>query len=141
MKAKEYLQQLQQLDVAIDQKIKELNDLRAMLTTVGSFNYSKVPVQGSSSEDSPYVKVIDKIIDLEIIINSEIDRFVDKKHQVIHQIQQLEDTKYMNLLYKRYVEYKQLDLIAIEMNYTYQYTKELHTYALQEFESTYPNLP
>lgn len=140
MKAKEYLQQLKRLDTVINQKIKELGDLRSMSTSAGGFDYSKERVQSSPSGDAPFVKLIGRIIDLEEEINAEIDAFVDKKHEIINQIQALKDDKFIDLLYKRYVEYKRLEVISVEMNYTYQYTKELHGYALQEFERTYPNL-
>ena len=140
MKAKEYLQQLKRLDTVINQKIKELGDLRSMSTGVGGFDYSKERVQSSPSGDAPFVKLIGRIIDLEEEINAEIDAFVDKKHEIINQIQALKDDKFIDLLYKRYVEYKRLEVISVEMNYTYQYTKELHGYALQEFERTYPSL-
>ncbi len=39
---------------------------------------------------------------------AEIDRFIDKKHRMINQIQNLDNTKYMQVLYKRYVEYKKI---------------------------------
>lgn len=140
MKAKEYLQQLQRLDTVIDQKIKELDDLKAMSTCIGGFDYSKERVQTSPSGDAPYTKTISRIIDLNEEINREIDNFVDKKHEIINQIQGLANTNHINLLFKRYIEYKRLEVISVEMNYTYQYTKELHGHALQEFERTYPNI-
>jgi len=33
----------------------------------------------------------------------------------------------------RYVEYKKLEEIAVDLNFTYQYVRELHGHALQEF--------
>ena len=41
MRAKEYLQQLRRLDTVIDQKIKELDDLKVKSTCIGGFDYSK----------------------------------------------------------------------------------------------------
>ena len=49
MKAKKYLQQLQRLDTMINQKIKELGDLRLMSQSVGGIDYSKECVQSSPS--------------------------------------------------------------------------------------------
>lgn len=139
MKAKEYLQQLQRLDTMINQKIKELGDLRLMSRSVGGIDYSKERVQSSTFSDAPFVKAIDRIIDLEEEINREIDDFVDRKHEIINQIQGLQDANHIKLLFMRYVEFKNFETIAVEMNYTYQYTIELHGYALQEFERTYLN--
>lgn len=140
MKAKEYLQQLQRLDTVINQKIKELGDLRLKSRSTGSIDYSKERVQTSPSGDAPFVKLIGRIIDLEEEINAEIDAFVDEKHKIINQIQGLQNSKYIEVLYKHYVEFKRLEVVAVEMNFTYQYIVELHGYALKDFQTTYENL-
>lgn len=137
MKAKEYLQQLQRLDTVINQKIKELGDLRLKSRSTGAIDYSKEKVQTSPSGDAPFVKLIGRIIDLEAEINAEIDVFVDEKHKIINQIQSLKNSDYISLLFKRYVEFKKFETIAIEMNFTYQYVLNMHGYALKEFEKTY----
>ena len=143
MKAKEYLQQLQRLDTVINQKINELGDLRLKSQSTGSIDYSKERVQTSPSGDAPFVKLIGRIIDLEAEINAEIDRFVDEKHKIINQIQGLKNSDYIRLLFKRYVEFKSLERICVEMNFSYDYIKHLHGYALKDFEdkilNTTPN--
>lgn len=139
MKAKEYLLRLQRLDTVINQKIKELGDLRTMSVSAGGIDYSKERVQTSPSGDAPFVRTIHRIVDLEEEINREIDRYVDEKHEIINQIQGLTDTRYIDLLFKRYVEFKKFETIAVEMNFTYQYAIELHGHALQDFEKTYLN--
>lgn len=140
MKAKEYLQQLQRLDTMINQKIKELGDLRLMSKSVGGIDYSKERVQSSPSGDAPFVKPVLRMIELEQEINAEIDRFVDEKHEIINQIQALQNPKHIDILYKHYVEFKRLEIVAVEMNFTYQYIVELHGTALKEFQLTHENL-
>lgn len=140
MTAKEYLQQLQKLDTIINQKMREASYLRLMSTSSGAIDYSKDRVQSSPSGDAPFVRMTDRIVDLAAEINREIDRFVDNKHLIINQIQGLEDAKHIDLLFKRYVEYEKFEVIAVEMNFTYQYVIELHSYALNAFQTTYTNL-
>ena len=140
MKAKEYLRQLQRLDTMINQKIKELGDLRLMSQSVGGIDYSKERVQSSPSGDAPFVKPVLRMIELEQKINAEIDRFVDEKHEIINQIQALQNPKHIDILYKYYVEFKRLEIVAVEMNFTYQYIVELHGTALKEFQLTHENL-
>ena len=137
MKAKEYLQQLQRLDTIISQKMVELEDLHLKVTSTGSIDYSKERVQTSPSGDAPFANMIARIADLEDEINAEIDRFVDEKHKIINQIQGLKNSDYISLLFKRYVEFKKFETIAVEMNFTYQYVLNMHGYALKEFESAY----
>lgn len=140
MKAKEYLQRLQRLDTVISQKMREVEDLREKCISTKSIDYSKDRVQTSPSKDAPFVKMIGQIVDLEEEINSEINSFVQQKHKIINQIQGLKNNKYIEVLYKHYVEFKRLEVVSVEMNFTYQYTRELHGYALQDFERTYKNL-
>lgn len=137
MKAKEYLQQLQRLDTIISQKMVELEDLHLKVTSTGSIDYSKERVQTSPSGDAPFANMIARIADLEDEINAEIDRFVDEKHKIINQIQGLKNSDYISLLFKRYVEFKKFETIAVEMNFTYQYVLNMHGYALKEFEIAY----
>lgn len=137
MKAKEYLKQLQRLDTVIDQKIKEVDALRLTARSTGSIDYSKNRVQTSPSGDASFVNTVHKMIDLEQEINREIDFFIDEKHKIINQIQSLRNEKHIDILYKHYVEFKRLEVIAVEMNYTYQYTRELHGHALREFENKF----
>ena len=137
MRAKEYLQQLRRLDTVIDQKIKELDDLKVKSTCIGGFDYSKERVQTSPSGDAPYVRTVSRMIDLNEEINRDIDDFVDRKHKIINEIQSLENTKHIQILFKKYVEYKTFEQISVEMNYTYQYIVLLNGYALKEFSQKY----
>lgn len=139
MKVKNYLEQIEILDTKINQKIDQLNDLKLRSISTGGFDYSE-RVQTSPSGDSLCRAVTDYVA-LEDEINADIDHFVDFKNKIINQIQTMTDVKYMKLLYMKYVQYKSLEYIAVEMNYSYPYVKELHGVALQQFQNTYPILP
>lgn len=138
MKAKTYLEQLEILDTKINQKQMQLSDLKLKSTSTGGISYGE-RVQTSPSGDS-LCNAVTRYVALEQEINDDIDHFVDKKNVIINQIHALSDVKYIKLLFMRYVQFKRLEVIAVEMNYSYQYTKELHGVALQEFQNTYPNI-
>lgn len=135
MKPKEYLQQVQKLDVMINQKIAEKSELRKF-DGVSGIDYSGDKVQSSSKGDAPFTKTVEQIIDLEKEIDDMIDQYVNLKHQIINEIQSLSNVTYIDVLYKKYIEYKRLEVIAVEMSYSYQYVRVMHGYALQEFEKT-----
>ena len=139
MRAKEYLQQLKKMDIVIQQKIQELSQLKELGGLKG-IDYSQEKVKNSQANCANFESVVIKIIDLENEINNEINKFVDKKHDIINKIQGLEHINYIQILYKRYVEYKKFEVISIETNYAYQYIRELHKKGLQEFERTYKNI-
>ncbi|MCD8127732.1 MAG: hypothetical protein LUD82_09940 [Clostridiales bacterium] len=143
MTAKEYLGQLRHLDARIRQKQRELADLRQSAADIGSMDYSKVRVQASPAGNASYTDVVHHIAALEDEINAEIDRYIDAKHAIIAEIQTLKNPVYVEILYKRYVEYKRLEEIAVELHYSYDHVRRAHGWALQEFERchTMPHLP
>ena len=99
MTAKEYLQQLHKADVIINQRIQEKADLRARLSSIGSFDYSKERVQTSLPEGAGYERQIARIIDLEEEIDSLIDDYLDLKHKIIGQLHDLNNTDQIRVLY------------------------------------------
>lgn len=139
MTAKDYLRQLKRLDTIITQKLQELNDLRATLDCLGGTDYSKERVQTSPTGDASFISRIHSIIEMETEIDAEIDRYIDTKHKIINQIQGLKDTRHIEILFKRYVEFKSIEAIADEMHYTDQYVKEMLGHALCSFQNTYRN--
>lgn len=134
MKPKEYLQQVQKLDVMINQKIAEKSELRKFDGVLG-IDYSGDKVQSSPKGDAPFTKSVERIIDLEKEIDDMIDQYVNLKDQIINEIQSLSNVTYIEILYKRYIKYKRLEVIAVELGYSYQYVRVMHGYALQEFEN------
>ncbi len=140
MKAKEYLQQLQRLDVMIDQRLQEKADLQAGLFSTGGVDYTKERVQTASPGNAGYEKKVIRMIDLEREIDDLIDEYVDLKHQIIGEIQGMKKPDHIRLLYLKYVKNRKLEQIADEMSYSYQYVREMHRAALKEFSQTYTNL-
>lgn len=139
MNAKEYLSDIETLKTKIDQKKNQLLELAMTRGDIGSFDYSKERVQASTNGNQVEKAVI-KLLMLELKIRDDIIEFEARKDKVIRELHGLKNNNHIMLLYKKYVEFKTLETIAHEMHYTYQYTRELHGYALQEFESTYTNL-
>lgn len=130
--AKEYLKQVETLDTKIQQKKIELDSLKGNAIGLGAFDYSKEKVQTSASE-SMSGKVA-KYVDLENEIHEDIERFTELKHKVIGQIHMLDDTKYINVLFKKYIEYKGLKEISKELGYSYDHIRRVHGWALLEFQ-------
>lgn len=138
MTTKEYLMKLKILDTKINQKLEEISSLRASLTSIPAINTTEEKVQGGNTAgDARFVRTLAKIDKMEREVDAEIDKFVDEKHKIINEIQSLNDDKHIKILYKKYVEFKSLELVSVEMNYTYQYVGLLHGYALNEFHKKF----
>lgn len=127
---KEYLRHLRRLEVCIEQRQEELNRLRELIGC-NAIDYGE-RVQTSPSADSIPNEVIRRA-ELEADISRKIERFLQLKHKIINEIQSLDNAVYVSILYKRYVEYKSLEEIAVEMNYSYRQVLRLHGTALKEF--------
>lgn len=134
MDVKTRLQRLQLLDTVINQKLRELESLKALSTCVAGFDTSRERVQTSGSGDAPFVTPVLRIIALEEEINKEIDAFVDEKHKIIQVIQRLDSPLQMEVLYRRYVEYQSFERIAAEMNVVQQHAFVLHRKGLKALE-------
>lgn len=137
MDVKTRLQRLQLLDTVINQKIRELSDLRNISTCVAGFDPTRERVQSSGSGDASFVAPVLRIITLEQEINEEIDTFVDEKHKIIQAIQKLDNPLQMEVLYRRYVEYQSFERIAAEMNIVQQHAFVLHRKGLKALEEIY----
>lgn len=136
--AKQYLDQLRVIDTKINQKMEELADLMTATTSTGAIDYSKDRVQ--TSPQNAQENRICKYVDLDAEINREIDEFVDIKHRVTKEIQELNVDYYIKILFKVYVQYKTVKDAANEIGLSYQYVRDLHKKALKAFEELHTDL-
>lgn len=139
LSAREYLGQLEELDINISQDLEQLEEMKRDACSTGGIDYSRDRVQTSISGDKLGGQVT-RYVTFNEHINAEIDRFADAKEQIISEIRGLHDTHYIQLLFKVYVQFKTLKVAADEMKMSYQYVRNVHKKALAAFESTYANL-
>ncbi len=137
--AKQYLGTLRRMEKSIERKKVELEQLREAAAGDKGMSYDSVRVQTSGAGDM-MARTVSEYVDLEKEISGKIKALVYTRHKIIGQIENLENQDYVSLLSKRYVEYKSFELISVEMGYTYQYVREMHGRALQNFGRTYTNL-
>ena len=131
-KAKRYLQTLYRYE----QRIARLNDEKKSLYHsygLGSVDYGKDRVRVSPESDASFTRIVEKIADVEI----KIDQLIDERETIIGQLEGLDNETFKQLLYLRYVKYERFEKIATSMNYTYQWVRRLHGFALEEFERRY----
>lgn len=134
MNAKEYLQQAYRLNELIDSNQRELDQLRALSTSISAVDVSKERVQGGADSHDKIGSIIAKIVDLNDIINNEIDRFVDLKTDIHNKIMLIPDNTEKLVLKYRYIEFETWESIAVELGYTFQWVHVLHKRALKSFE-------
>lgn len=140
--AKVYLQKVEKMDLCIDQKLLQLEDLKSVRFNVQAIDYEKEKVICSIANNC--LKKSDRYMDLDKEINKEIDNFFDLKQVIINQIQQLDNATYIDILHKKYIEYKKypnFETIAVEYNKSYRHITRLHGKALEAFRKKFLKCP
>ncbi|MGI6040982.1 MAG: hypothetical protein ACOYBH_02000 [Candidatus Alectryocaccobium sp.] len=133
MTAKQYLGQIRILDIKIRQRQREAAELKLATTCTGSISAQGEKVQTSASGDK-LLNAVARYVDLEAEIQGMIKDMQKRRHKIIAEIQDLDDARYIQVLFKRYVEYKKFELIAVEMGYDFVWVRKLHKQALMQFE-------
>ena len=83
MKGKEYLRQSYRLDQRIHSDLEEVERLREMASSVSSPRYDIDRVMTSRNNDAPFVRCLDKIMDLEDKIHEVIDGVSDTDERMV----------------------------------------------------------
>ena len=131
-KAKEYLNQIRELDAKIQQRQDEVEKLRAFVMSQ-SAKLDANRVRTDSPDQDPLAAKIAKYVDMEKEVDAMIDELIELKHTIIGQIHQLTGAKYIEVLWARYVDLESFDQIADSMGYSLQHVFTLHGRALQMF--------
>ncbi len=139
MNAQKYLQQIKLLDSKIKQKEEQIEYLKEAASSAGAIRYDKDKVQVSMT-DSKLESLVIQYMQLEQEVQEQKLHLEQVRDKIICQIHNLQDDRYVNVLFKRYVEIKSYELIAVEMNYSFDYVKELHRDALEDFRLNHPTL-
>lgn len=139
MTAKEYLKQIEALDIKIRQKQDQLDCLKETAGGNAAIRYDKLNVQITVAPDMMERNVL-RMVELEEKIWADKLKMETIKDQIIDQIQSLEDERYIDLLFRRYVKYQKFEQIALDMSYDYVYIRELHGEALGAFEQEYKDI-
>lgn len=137
MTTKEYLNQISRLNRMINNKLVEIQQLRDLALGISSISTGE-RVQSTPDFDKIGSKMA-KIDELEKNLDETIDKYVDLKNRIIGQIDSMEDEITYNILFSRYIEKKQFELIAIDMGYSWRQIIRLHGNALRQFEEKFGN--
>ena len=129
MSAKEYLEQIRQLDKIINAKIEQLEDLRNMKITATITDDIRTGEVKDRVGDT-----VAKICNLEWEINDDIDRLIDMKTEAIKKIESVKNVDHRVILQLRYLSGKTWEHIADVLNYSINHIYKVHRKAIYEFE-------
>lgn len=130
MEPKKYLQQIRIYDSRINTKLEELHHLKEMVLRITPTLKDDVVSGGGGSQDK-LADAVTKIVDLEEEVNRDIDRYVSAKQEISNTLEKISDPDQLQVLHKRYVQYKTWEQIACEMNMSYRNVCYIHGKGLQ----------
>lgn len=130
MEAKEYLKQIKTLDIKIKNKSLELEDIENKMKGVTGISYEE-KTSGSVNNKSPQEKLVHKYIAYQDELEKDINKLAECKSQAMNLIDKIEDADCVDVLYKRYFQFKKWEQIAVEKNYSYQGICKIHGKALK----------
>lgn len=130
-KALRYLSQIENIDHMITKKQEQVDALRSLASST-AMNTDSERVQSSGNKDKLGDCCV-KIADLCAEINHDIDLFVDRKADIMHTIDKLDNLDERMLLYCRYFQYMTFVLIAREMHISERHIYRMHKSAVQHF--------
>ncbi len=128
MTVKNYLNRAYNLEKAVNNKLTELETLKAIATKV-SASFSDIPPSGTRNVHR-HEDVMVKIIDLQNEISGDVANLIDIKREIINIIKTVENVVYRMLLEERYLCYKSWEEIAIDLKYSVPHIYRLHRKAL-----------
>ncbi len=130
--------QFTRIDEEIKQKVETMQMFFDMATSITvSMNPNKVQTTHKNDRMS---SAVEKAVDLQKKIEAEVVKNMEIKEAIIRQIQGIENIRYVQFLYKRFVQRKTMKEIADEMGITPQYTLEVQVKALAAFEKKYADV-
>lgn len=133
MTAKEYLSQAYLLDQRINSHIEEAARLREMAMNLRSPSLEP-NYDASHSTEAPFIRSLEKVLELEEHINAEVDELVELKAQIHRVIEMVGDANERMVLHYRYIEGHAWDDIAKAMNLSSRTVYRIHSSALKKFQ-------
>lgn len=135
MTAKEYLQQVKLKGVVVANLQREKENIRQLMYSIGG-GVGVERVQTSRNNDK-FGTLYGRMDEKESQIDEKLLELIEFKLKVSGEINGLNDARYINLLYMRYMDFRSWDEIAIDMKYSTRHVLKVHKEALAEFEQKY----
>ena len=130
MEAKEFLRQVEKLDVLIQNKLIEQRQWRDIALGITG-NMEGERVQSSGGKDK-MADAVGRCVDMEAEINSLVDNLIATKKAVVAAIEQLDSPIEYNVLHMRYIQFKGLQDIADHYGRDYGWATTTHGRALHQ---------
>ena len=117
MDAKKYLSQARLLNNRIKSFENELEYINTIALGPSGPSYGPNKIKQQPNLEAPFIRYIDKIIELEKMIHDEIDKLMALKRKIAKTIAEVGDAKLEIILRERYINCRNWEDIAIDLAY------------------------
>lgn len=131
MDARKYLSQARLLNNRIRSYENELEYINTIALGPSGPSYGPNKVKQAPSLEAPFIRYIDKIMELEKIIHDEIGKLIELKQEIARAIAEVGDAKLEIILRERYINCRNWEDIAIDLAYSQVYLYKLHQKAIK----------
>ena len=132
METKEYLSQVRRYDRMVENKIREIANLREIIFGTAPMSSNTDRVQTTKDPDK-ICSYVSKIVDMEREVNDSID----KRKKIVQQIESIPDMNMYDVLAQKYILGIEVKAIHLEGVYSLKQTKRILYSALNLFEKMY----
>ena len=132
MEAKDYLKQVEKLDLQIKNKLIEQQQWKDIALGITA-NMDGERVQSSGGK-SKMAEAVERCVDMEGEIDRLVDNLINLKKEVIQTIEQLDSATEYNVLHMKYIQYMSLQEIAEQYGYDYGWATTTHGRALKSVQ-------
>lgn len=133
MDAKNFLRQVEKIDLCIQNKLIERQQWRDIALGI-TVSIGSERVQSSGGQQKMADAVI-KCVDMEEEINALVDALIDTKKEVIATIEKLNSPTEYDILHKRYIQFMPLQEIADRYGREYTTITTTHGRALKNVQN------
>lgn len=132
MDTKKHLEQLSMIDLDINSKLKEIDDLTKLTKKLSGVTENMIV--GADSSESILSPTMRKIVDLQTVYSQDMAELLGRKNCIIKAIEAVENDTYRAILQMRYVQRSQWQSIADELGYDLRHVYRLHNAALKAIQ-------
>ena len=136
MTAKEYLKQIEALDIKIRQKQDQLDCLKETAGGNAAIRYDKLNVQITVAPDMMERNVL-RMVELEDELFAYKTRYNSIKKEAIGKINMLENENEKAILKMHYIDLYSFKRISVELGKDIRWMKRVHSRALKSFDMLY----
>lgn len=129
MTAKEYLSGYKDMCEQLSDRLQEVRGLKDMKYNISASFDSASKASGGDSRMS---RIVAKMDELEELVEREVACITSKKMEIERAIGSVKNEQFRTLLEKKYIQFKSLEVIAVEMGYGYRHICRLHGEALKQ---------